>query len=149
MKRILSIDGGGIRGIIPASTLVALEQQLGRPARECFDFLAGTSTGALISAALAAGVPATRILQIYTQRAGEIFTPSGFFAKAKRLITGYMYDPANIRKVLVSEFGSAAAWKLNDSPIRVLLTAKGIDTHAWYFVRDNPQNSQTTGKLGL
>jgi len=45
MKTILSIDGGGIRGIIPASTLVALEQQLGKPVRECFDFVAGASGG--------------------------------------------------------------------------------------------------------
>src|SRR5690348_9491987 len=139
MKRILSIDGGGIRGVIPASTLVKLEQQLGKPVRECFDFLAGTSTGALIAAAAAAGVPAARILEIYVKRAGEIFTPPKFIAQAKRLVTGYMYNPDNIRKVLVNEFGpAAAAWTLNDSPVRLLLTAKGIDTHPWYFVRDNP-----------
>src|SRR5579883_398279 len=98
--RILSIDGGGIRGIIPASTLIALEQQTGKPVRECFDFLAGTSTGALIAAALAAGLPATQILDIYTQRAHEIFTPGKVLADPKRLVDGYMYDPANIRKVL-------------------------------------------------
>lgn len=149
MKKILSIDGGGIRGIIPACTLVALEQQLGKPVRECFDFTAGTSTGALIAAAAAAGVPATRILEIYTTRANEIFTPPKIIADAKRLIDGYMYDPANIHKVLVSEFGAAADWVLNDSPIRLLLTAKGIDTHPWYFVQDNPKNAGTTGTLGL
>jgi uncharacterized protein len=149
MRHILSIDGGGIRGIIPASTLVALEEQIGKPAREVFDFLAGTSTGALISAALAAGVPATHILEIYTNRANEIFTPPKFVADAERFIKGYSYDPANIKKVLDSEFGAAAKWVLNDSPVRILITAKGIDTHAWYFVQDNPKNRQTTGKLGL
>lgn len=149
MRHILSIDGGGIRGIIPASTLVALEEQLGKPVRECFDFLAGTSTGALIAAGAAAGVPATRLLQIYVERSHEIFTPPQPLADAKRLVHGYMYDPDNVRKVLVSEFGAAASWVLNDSPIRVLLTAKGIDTHPWYFVRDNPKNAGTTGKLGL
>jgi len=149
MRRILSIDGGGIRGIIPASTLVALEQQLGRPVRECFNFLAGTSTGALIAAAAAAGVPATRILDIYVQRAGEIFTPGKFIADIKRLISGYMYDPENIRRVLDSEFGTARGWKLNDSPVRLLITAKGIDTHPWYFVQDTSRNARTTGTLGL
>jgi predicted patatin/cPLA2 family phospholipase len=149
MKWILSIDGGGIRGIIPASALVALELRLGKPARECFDFLAGTSTGALIAAALAAGVPAARVLDIYTHRGNEIFTPPKVVADAKRLVDGYMYDPANIRRVLESEFGAAASWMLNDSPVRLLLTATGINTHAWYFVRDNPKNAQTTGKLGL
>src|SRR5215469_6803659 len=110
MKRILSIDGGGIRGIVPAATLVELEQQVGKPIRECFDFMAGTSTGALIAAAAAAGVPAARILEIYTTRGDEIFTPPKVLADVKRLALGYMYDPANIRKVLVSEFGAAAAW---------------------------------------
>jgi patatin-like phospholipase/acyl hydrolase len=149
MRRILSIDGGGIRGIIPATALVALEQRMGKPIRDCFDFLAGTSTGALIAAAAAAGVTAERILQIYIKRAGEIFAPPQFLADIKRLAYGYMYDPDNIRKVLVSEFGAAAGWTMNDSPVRLLLTAKGIDTHPWYFVRDNPKNSRMTGKLSL
>src|SRR5947209_5536322 len=149
MRRILSIDGGGIRGIIPATTLVALEQQMGKPVRECFDFLAGTSTGALIAAAAAAGVPATRILGIYVERSREIFTPPQPLANAKRLYHGYMYDPGNIQKVIASELGLAASWVLNDSPVRLLLTAKGIDTHPWYFVQDNPKNAGTTGKLGL
>ncbi|HEY7390276.1 MAG TPA: patatin-like phospholipase family protein [Bryobacteraceae bacterium] len=147
--RILSIDGGGIRGIIPACTLIALEQQTGQPVRECFDFLAGTSTGALIAAALAAGLPATRILDIYTQRAHEIFTPPKILADPKRLVDGYMYDPVNIRKVLESEFGAAAGWVINDSPVRLLLTSTAINTHPWYFVRDNPKNAQTTGSLRL
>jgi len=149
MKRILSIDGGGIKGIIPASTLVALEKQLGKPVHECFDYIAGTSTGALIAAAAAAGLSANTILDIYTKRSKEIFTPGKVIADPKRLIDGYMYDPDNIKKVLVSEFGAAVNWKMNDSPIRLLLTAKGIDTHPWYFVRDNPKNSQVTGTLGL
>jgi uncharacterized protein len=149
MKWILSIDGGGIRGIIPTATLVALEQQLNKPARECFDFLAGTSTGALIAAALAAGLPATQILDIYVKRSSEIFSPPKVVADPKRLIDGYMYDPKNIQRVLNSEFGLAANWVLNDSPVRLLLTAKGINTHPWYFVRDNPNNARTTGGLNL
>jgi hypothetical protein len=148
-KNILSIDGGGIRGIIPASTLVALEQQLGKPVRDCFDFVAGTSTGALIAAAVAAGVPATQILNIYKQRSNEIFSPSKLIASPKRLLLGYMYDSANIQKVIASELGPAAKWVLNDSPVRILLTAKGVDTHPWYFVQDRPKNIQTTGRLNL
>ncbi|HEY6332262.1 MAG TPA: patatin-like phospholipase family protein [Blastocatellia bacterium] len=154
MKRILSIDGGGIRGIIPASTLVALEEQTGKPIRECFDYIAGTSTGALIAAAAAAGVSASRILDIYTERSKEIFIPAKPIADAKRLVDGYMYDPGNIKKVLVSEFekvddGKPVNWTMNDSPVGLLITSVGIDTHPWYFVRDNPKNSQKTGKLGL
>jgi patatin-like phospholipase/acyl hydrolase len=149
VKRILSIDGGGIRGIIPATTLVSLEQQLAKPVRECFDFLAGTSTGALIAAALAAGISARRILEIYTQHADEVITPPKFVAETRRAIEGYMYDPSNIQKALAGLLGPAAAWKLNDSPVRLLITAMGIDTHPWYFVQDNPKNSRLTGTLSL
>src|SRR5690242_9639006 len=51
-RRILAIDGGGVRGIIPAVLLARLEAVTGRPARETFDFVAGTSTGAVIAGAL-------------------------------------------------------------------------------------------------
>jgi patatin-like phospholipase/acyl hydrolase len=149
MKRILSIDGGGIRGVIPALTLAALEQQLNKPVRECFDYIAGTSTGALIAGALAAGVPATRVVDIYTQRADEIFTPPKWVADAKRLVEGFMYSPDNIRKVMVEELGATAGSTLNDLPVGILICSKGINTHPWYFVRDNPKNSQTTGTLKL
>jgi patatin-like phospholipase/acyl hydrolase len=47
--KILSIDGGGIRGIIPAMVLAKIERQTGRPACELFDLIAGTSTGGIIT----------------------------------------------------------------------------------------------------
>ena len=50
-RRILAIDGGGIRGIIPAVALAALERETGTPTRDQFDFVAGTSTGAVIAGA--------------------------------------------------------------------------------------------------
>ena len=50
---VLSIDGGGIRGIIPAMVIHYLETQTGRPALELFDLVAGTSTGGIIGLGLA------------------------------------------------------------------------------------------------
>ena len=61
---LLSVDGGGIRGIIPAVALAKLEATTRRPARETFSFVAGTSTGAIIAAAIAAGIPASRIVEL-------------------------------------------------------------------------------------
>ena len=49
---VLSIDGGGIRGIIPARILQHIEEQADRPICELFDLIAGTSTGGLIALAL-------------------------------------------------------------------------------------------------
>ena len=49
MRKILSIDGGGIRGVIPAAVLVEIEERTGRPVAELFDLIAGTSTGGLLA----------------------------------------------------------------------------------------------------
>lgn len=51
--RVLSIDGGGIRGIIPALVLGDLERRTGRPVADLFDLIAGTSTGGILALALA------------------------------------------------------------------------------------------------
>jgi patatin-like phospholipase/acyl hydrolase len=65
MKRILSIDGGGIRGTFPAAFLASLEADLDRPIGEYFDLIAGTSTGGIIAIGLAMGLPAKDILALY------------------------------------------------------------------------------------
>ncbi|MGD0014699.1 MAG: patatin-like phospholipase family protein [Bryobacteraceae bacterium] len=148
-RYLLSIDGGGIRGIIPACLLMKLEETTGRATRETFSFAAGTSTGALLSACVAAGIPAARILDLYLRRGREIFSPRAPWNKIKRLATGTMYSIGKLRQVLSEEFGPASAWKLNDSPIDLLLTAKGLDGTPWYFVKDKPANSRVTGGLGL
>ena len=85
MRHILCIRGGGVRGILAACCLVELESQLGGLTRDHVDYCAGTSAGALISAAVAAGVPATEILKVYADRSQQIFTPTGFIAEAKRI----------------------------------------------------------------
>ena len=149
-RYLLSIDGGGIRGIIPASALVELERITGRPARETFSFVAGTSTGALIAAALAAEVSALRILEIYITRSAEIFSPGQPWNCLKRLVTGSMYSTQTLYDVIASELREAREWTLNNSPIDLLITAKRVrDGMPWYFVKDRPGNSGCTGRLGL
>ncbi len=149
MKKILSIRGGGIRGIIPCCCLMRLESQLGGVTRDHVDLCAGTSTGALLTAAIAAGIPAADLLKVYTQRSHEIFTPSGAIATAKRVVEGFMYDPAHLHHVMVSVFGEKAGWVINDSPIRVMISATAMNGHNWFFVRDNPRNTRITGRVRL
>jgi len=149
MKNGLSINGGGIRGIIPCSVLVALEQQTGKLTREIFSYVAGTSTGALLAAAVAAGVPASELLTVYTTRSQAVFTPSGLVADAKRIAAGFMYDPHHLRDVLSSVFGTAAQWAVNDAPIGICISATAMNGHNWYFVRDGARNARTTGTVKL
>ncbi|HJR81603.1 MAG TPA: patatin-like phospholipase family protein [Anaerolineales bacterium] len=148
-RYLLSIDSGGIRGIIPAVALVKLENKTGKLTRDLFSFVAGTSTGAIIATAIAAGVPAIKILELYTSRTSEIF-PQFPLKIVNRILTGSMYSSQRLHDLIGEEIGEAQAWKLNDSPIDILLTAKRIsDGMPWYFVRDNPRNSGCTGRLGL
>lgn len=146
MRRILAIDGGGIRGVIPATVLAALEAQTRRPARETFDFVAGTSTGAVIIAGIAAGVPAERMARLYAERGPEILRSVPFLSGLRRVVLGHMYDTSALNRVLRDELGDARDWQLNDAPLDVLVTAKRVeDGMPWYFVRDNPANSCRAG----
>jgi patatin-like phospholipase/acyl hydrolase len=73
--RILSIDGGGIRGILPASILTELEQRFlkGDSIGNHFDMIAGTSTGGIIALGLSMGLPASTILELYVEHGAEVF----------------------------------------------------------------------------
>lgn len=74
--RILSIDGGGIRGIIPARVLEALETRLGAASRDIFHLIAGTSTGGIIACGLAAGLSAKSLADLYAAQGRTIFSHS-------------------------------------------------------------------------
>src|ERR1700730_19202618 len=71
--RILSLDGGGIRGVFPAALLARLEQHLDAPIGSYFDLIAGTSTGGIIAIGLGLGLSAKDILKFYAERGPAIF----------------------------------------------------------------------------
>ncbi len=73
MAKILSIDGGGIRGIYPAYILQCIEERLGIKLLDTFDLIAGTSTGSIIAAGVATGLPASEIVEMYKKHGAKIF----------------------------------------------------------------------------
>jgi uncharacterized protein len=150
MRRILTIDGGGVRGIIPAVLLTALEERTGRPTRETFDFVAGTSTGAVLAAGIVAGIPAARMQRLYVERAPDIFARVPIVSVLRRVVRGEMYDTRALHDVVLEELGAARDWRLNDAPIDLLITAKRLtDGMPWYFVRDSAANSCRAGGFRL
>jgi patatin-like phospholipase/acyl hydrolase len=83
MKRILALDGGGIRGMFTLGVLERVESIFrtarGRPdlvLRDEFDFFAGTSTGAIIATALAWGMSVAEIERLYTEQGRKMFAPA-------------------------------------------------------------------------
>lgn len=76
--RVLSIDGGGIRGLIPALVLAEVEQRSGKRVFELFDLIAGTSTGGILACALCAPdpLPAEQLVGLYEDEGPNIFDRS-------------------------------------------------------------------------
>jgi patatin-like phospholipase/acyl hydrolase len=84
--KILSLDGGGLRGAFSASVLAAMEEQSGVRLVDYFDLIAGTSTGGIIALAIAAGIPARDILAFYISHGPLIFSPATGLEHVGRLI---------------------------------------------------------------
>lgn len=145
----LSIPGGGVRGALTVRPLLRLEKQTGKLCREIFSGVAGTSTGSLLAACIAAGVPMTKVAEMYHDKASDIFNHGRSVGDALLLERGYKYDIGNLHEVATETLGAAAALSLNAFPITTLITAKGVNGHQWYFTKDNPLNAGKTGKLKL
>lgn len=120
--RILSIDGGGIRGIFPASILAELEQRYLNNASivDYFDMVVGASTGGIIALGLGAGLSAGILNRIYIERGSEVF-PGGALLHALRVVRStamYRYDRAGLSRLL-SEL--LADQTLGDSSVRLCI----------------------------
>ena len=72
-RRILSLDGGGIKGTFTVAFLAAIEEKLRQPIGKYFDLIAGTSTGGIIALGLSIGIPARTILELYQTKGPRIF----------------------------------------------------------------------------
>lgn len=98
--KILSIDGGGIKGVFPAFFLTLLEDELKKrkdgktKIYQHFDLITGTSTGGIIAIALALGIPAKEIYQLYLDNAQKIF------GNKKSLLWGQIMNSAHERDFL-------------------------------------------------
>lgn len=85
--RVLAIDGGGIRGILPALVAAELEERSGHPIVELFDVIVGTSTGSILALGLVAPGPDGRptwaardAVKLYAERGDEVFSRAVFSA---------------------------------------------------------------------
>ena len=128
--RILSIDGGGIRGIFPARLLAGLEARYGagRPITDHYDLITGTSTGGIIALALGLGHRPADIAQLYEARGGEIFPPprASWWGRLReagrglRDVARYRYERDALQALLAEVFGAA---RLGDSRHRLCIPA--------------------------
>ncbi|MGD8554667.1 MAG: patatin-like phospholipase family protein, partial [Anaerolineales bacterium] len=146
MKTVLSIDGGGVRGIIPLACLVRLETESGKACRDLFDMIAGTSTGAVIAAGLSVGVSARGLLALYRELAAQAFQKLPWW----RVLLNkgnHRYSNAFISEMLTR---IGADLSLNNLPMDIMITAKNTHTGRMdFFVRDNRGNAGLWGTMSL
>src|SRR5215210_6075788 len=151
MKKVLSIDGGGIRGIIPATVLAEIERRTGKLTSEVFDLVAGTSTGGILALGLSkpgqggkAQYSAETLIELYETEGGKIFDLSvwhqlqsvGGLAEEK-------YPSKGIDEVAKRYFDDV---RLAEALTEILVTAYEIERRGpWFFKRRHARDQDTEG----
>ncbi|XP_041641871.1 85/88 kDa calcium-independent phospholipase A2 isoform X2 [Cheilinus undulatus] len=116
MDRLLCLDGGGIKGLVLIQMLIALEKEAGRPTRELFDWVAGTSTGGILALAIIHGKSMEYLRCLYFRMKEQVF-------KGSR-----PYESAPLEDFLKKEFGENT--KMTDVQYpRVMVTSVLADRH--------------------
>ncbi len=140
MFKILSIDGGGIRGIIPAVVLAEIERRTARSTAHLFDLIAGTSTGGVLAIGLsiprspaAALYTSTQLIEFYERQGARIFSRS----LAHRLaacgnLRREKYSSSGMAQVLLDYFGES---RLRDAATDLLIPSYEIERNFPFFFR--------------
>lgn len=129
VKKILTIDGGGIKGVFPASFLSHIEEKIDGRIDEHFDLIVGTSTGGIIALGLGLGFPAKDILGFYKNHGPVIFGGNGVLRKLHSLFYA-KYDQHELRSALESTFGNR---KIGESSTRLVIPSLNLDTGGVYI----------------
>jgi|SRR5579859_610992 len=136
-RRMLALDGGGIRGLITLGILQRIEamilERTGLPLCEYFDYIAGTSTGAIIAASLARGMTTSDLIKFYQNYGREMFDPSALIERYKFLHTA---DP--LMRQLQQVYGSDTTLDPDHLKCLLLVVTKNVTTDSAWPVSSNP-----------
>ena len=140
-RKLLALDGGGIRGILTLEVLAKIESLLaqatgkGSAFRLCqfFDYIAGTSTGAIIAAGLARGMSAQELLTFYQQTGPAMFDKAFLLQRWKTL---YKSEP--LAKELQKTFGEKTTLAPEDLCCLFLAVTRNVTTDSPWPVSSNP-----------
>lgn len=140
-KKILALDGGGILGLMSVEVLGKIEDllrtRLGRGPdfvlADYFDFVAGTSTGAVVAACIALGMPVAKIRSFYLESGKEMFDRASLLRRFR-----YKYEEDKLIAKLKQEFGADTL--LGSDKLRCLLMAvmRNASTDSPWPVTNNP-----------
>ena len=130
-RRILSIDGGGIRGVFPAAFLAEIERDLDRPIGEFFDLIVGTSTGGILALGLGLGLRAIDLLGFYEGYGSKIFAGNRLVGWLRHwAVTKYPREP--LEAALRSVFGNRT---IGEARARLVIPSTHQQTGEVYLIK--------------
>lgn len=134
--KILSVDGGGVKGLYSSTILEHLENKYGAPCSDYFDMLCGTSTGGLIALGLSLKIPAEKISKIYSERGLEIFPKhSKLESVIRQTFWKGKYRAEPLKKILIEIFGEKV---IADSHNLLCIPSYSFtDARPWVFKFDH------------
>ena len=131
MKRILAIDGGGIKGVFPASFLATVEDTIEDNIANYFDLIVGTSTGGIIALGLGLGLSAKELLAFYEEHGSTIFKGNRGLRWLRWLGTS-KYSKTPLENALKSCFGDK---RLGDSKKRLVIPSLNLENGEVYIYK--------------
>jgi len=140
-KRILTIDGGGIRGLLALGMLEQIEYQLRQATQnpnlllsDYFDYISGTSTGAILATALSTGMSTSEIRPFYLECSKEIFKKA---ALSKRLY--FKYKSEEITRILKDTFGETTTLGSDAIKTLLMIVMRNASTGSPWLMSNNPE----------
>lgn len=136
--KILTIDGGGIKGLYSSKIIEHLEEQFNCQVSDYFDMICGTSTGGILALGLSLKFKATIISELYENKGLQIFpSQNKFKAFFKQLLGNGKYDDKELRKALEEIFGNK---KIKDCQNLLCIPSYSYtDARPWVFKKDHPE----------
>jgi len=131
---MLALDGGGIRGVLTLSILKAIESKVGMPLCQYFDYIAGTSTGAIIAAGLARGMSVDELIRFYRQTGTEMFQRTRFLDRLNSL-----YRNGPLEQQLKEVFGAETDLKPQHLKTLLLVVTRNVTTDSPWPISSNPE----------
>ena len=139
-RKILSIDGGGVRGLIPAIVIDEIETRTGKRVHELFDLIVGTSAGGLLAVGLSLSdarkgklpYSAKRLVRFYEEKSKKIFYKRWDFGVFSDFLGDEKYDEKPLEQILEKLLGNA---ELKDTKPHIIVTAYDIEKRRPYFFK--------------
>ena len=137
-RRMLALDGGGIRGVITLGILERIEALVTKkPGKEnlCdyFDYIAGTSTGAIIAAGLARGMSVAQLIDFYRSSGKQMFEHAWLIQRVK-----YFYTADPLKAKLQEVFGHTTNLEPQNLKCLLLVVTKNVTTDSPWPISSNP-----------